>query len=316
MRDAVSSRRQFLRQAVTASATVAGLALARRRARAQDQKSAVPAGTPEAVGEPRFAIGVCAGLDRVEALRAGGASYLEIGVAALLPDKSDAEFARQSELLQGCGLPLRAANSFVPGSLKSVGPDANHDGVLRWSETAFRRAHALGIETIVFGSSGSRTIPDGFDRARAEEQMRTLLGKMGPLAESHGITVAIEPLNKGETNFINTLLEGAAIVNAVGHPRIRLMADLYHVLMMGEPPDDITQTAPLLRHAHIAEKEGRRPPGHGGEDFVPYLRALAKATEVKRVSIECHWDDIAAELPRSVAALQKQIATACAGEAR
>src|SRR5262249_48626922 len=154
--------------------------------------------------------------------------------------------------------------------------------------------------------SGSRTIPDGFDRAKAEEQMRALLAKMGPLAETHGITVAIEPLNQGETHFINTLLDGATIVNAVGPPRTRLMADLYHVLVMGEPPDHIAQTAPLLRHVHIAEKEGRRPPGHGNEDFTGYFRELQKASEVHRVSIECRWDDVAAELPGAVWPRQRQ----------
>jgi sugar phosphate isomerase/epimerase len=315
MHEGVSSRRSFLQIAATLTATACGGALlARGSAAAQDAKAA--AGDAPKAPDRRWAIGVCAGIDRAEALKAGGASYVEIGVATLMPDKSDDEFARQREALAHCGLPLRAANSFLPGSLKSVGPDANHEGVLRYAETAFRRAHDLGIETIVFGSSGSRTIPDGFARQQAEEQMRALLQKMGPLAETHGITVAIEPLNKGETNFINTLIEGAAVVTAVGHPRIRLMADLYHVLMMGEPPDDITKTAPLLRHVHIAEKKERRPPGHGGEDFTGYFRALQHASEVHRMSIECRWDDVAAELPQAVATLERQMDAACGGEGK
>ncbi|MFO0983801.1 MAG: sugar phosphate isomerase/epimerase family protein [Planctomycetota bacterium] len=312
MRELASSRRSFLQRVV--SATLAGTALPRFAAFAQDR--AAPAKDPPRPGRSRWEIGVCAGADRGEELRAGGASYVEVGVAALVADKSDAEFTKQEALLKACALPIRAANSFLPGSLKSVGPDANHDGVLRFAETAFRRAHAVGIETIVFRIERLAHHSRGFERARAEEQMRALLGKMGPLAERHAITVAIEPLNKEETNFINTLIEGAAIVTAVGHPRIRLMADLYHVLKMDEPPDSIARTASLLCHVHIAEKQDRRPPGHGGEDFSAYFRELQRARDVRRVSIECRWDDVAKELPRAVATLQRQMDAAGAGEAR
>ena len=52
---------------------------------------------------------------------------------------------------------------------------------------------------------------------------------MGVIAQSYGIVVCVEPLNRAESNFINTLQEGAEIVRRVNHPHIRLLADLYHM---------------------------------------------------------------------------------------
>jgi len=122
------------------------------------------------------------------------------------------------------------------------------------------------------------------------------------------VVVAIEPLNRDETNFINTVAEGAAVVRETGHPNIRLLADIYHMLRENEGPDALVDAGPLLRHVHIAEKDGRTPPGFAGDDFTPYLRALRRAGYAGAISIECRWDDLAAQLPAALKALRDQIA--------
>src|SRR3546814_19768450 len=60
--------------------------------------------------------------------------------------------------------PVYACNGFLPAELKAVGPDADHDGILRYAERAFARAQQAGIGVIVFGIGNSRRIPLGFDR--------------------------------------------------------------------------------------------------------------------------------------------------------
>ena len=109
-------------------------------------------------------------------------------------------------------VPIRAANGFLPGSLKCTGPDANHEGVLSFAEVAFRRAQKVGIETICFGSSGARSIPAGFNREAAEGQFVELLRKMGALAEPYGVTVAVEPLTgeEAEVDQLRLMLQRAS----------------------------------------------------------------------------------------------------------
>jgi len=253
-------------------------------------------------------IGVCTSVDNATIALEAGCSYLEEGVRRLLlPDQPDDEFRQKKEAADACGLPVRACNSFLPGSLKSTGPEADHEGVLRFAETAFRRAAEIGIEFIVFGSSGSRRIPEGFDREQAREQFLSLLDRMGPLAQGCGVTIAIEPLQRSECNFINTVTEGAEIVRAVNHPYIRLLADIYHMMREDEGPEAIVAAGDLLKHLHIAEKADRTPPGVAGDDFTPYFRALKAVGYSGLISIECRWDDMAEQLPGAVRTLKEQL---------
>jgi len=267
----------------------------------------LPAGDGSQVFSPR--LGVCTSIANAPAVKAAGGDYIEESVQGfLVPDRPESEFRPKAEAAAASPLPVRACNSFLPGSLKSVGPDARPDEIAAYAGTAFRRAREVGITTIVFGSSGSRSIPDGFDRTEARRQFVALLRRLGPLAESQGVVIAVEPLNRDETNFINTVGEGAAIVREAGHPSVQLLADIYHMLRENEGPDALVTAAPLLRHVHVAEKDRRTPPGVAGDDFRPYLRALRRAGYGGAISIECGWDDLAGQVPAALKALRDQLA--------
>ncbi len=262
-------------------------------------------------------IGVCTSIGNAATLKSGGCAYVEESVQGfLIPDKPESEFREKVKVFKGSALPILACNSFLPGSLKSVGPEPQHDEIVAYAETAFRRARRTGIKTIVFGSSGSRSIPEGFDRAKARRQFIGLLRRLGPIAKTHGLTVVIEPLNRGECNFINSVAEGAAIVEEAGHPNVRLLADIYHMLRENEGPAALVAAGPFLRHIHIAEKDRRTPPGVAGDDFTPYLQALRRAGYAGAISMECRWDDLAGQLPRAVEALRSQIAKLNGQDAR
>jgi sugar phosphate isomerase/epimerase len=304
------NRREFLR---AVSAGVAALAVPEYAGAFQQRdrrdSRAVPARSNDGPTPFSPRIGVCTSVKNAELLRQSGADYIEAGVRSfLIPDKPEAEFAENLKAAQAGGLPILAANGFLPGSLKCVGPNANHEGVLEFAESAFKRARQVGIKTIVFGSSGARSIPDGFDRGVAELQFVALLGKMAPLAQAHNVVVAIEPLNRGETNFINTLPDGARLVEPVNHPNIRLLADIYHMLRMDEPPQNIRDVGHLLVHVHIAEKEKRTPPGVAGDDFTGYFQALKDVGYCGPVSIECGWKEMPEQLPAAIKTLRRQMA--------
>jgi sugar phosphate isomerase/epimerase len=292
------TRRSFI--GIMGAATLGSL-LAPRTLRGQDRPRRAQPFAP--------AIGVCTSAGHAGTLRQAGADYIEEGVRRLLiPDQPDAAFAAKLEAAKACGLPIRAANGFLPGSLKCVGPEADHEGVLAFAETAFRRANRVGIRTIVFGSSGARTIPEGFDRRKAELQFVALLGKMAVIAEREGVFVAVEPLNRGETNFINTVEEGAELVSCVQHPNVGLTADIFHMLRESEPAGHIRRAGAFVRHVHIAEKRTRTPPGVDGDDFTPYLRALKDIKYTGPISIECRWSDLGQQLPVAVRTLKEQLA--------
>ncbi|WP_372932881.1 sugar phosphate isomerase/epimerase family protein [Mariniphaga sediminis] len=255
-------------------------------------------------------IGVCTSVSNAEMLATHGYSYIEESVGRfLMPAKSEAEFQEALQEAQNAAIPVKACNSFIPGSLKSVGPDAVHSEILEFMETAFRRAQLAGVEYIVFGSGGSRGIPEGFPREDARRQFIDLCSQMAPIAARYNVVVVLEPLNTKECNFINSVEEGGKIVEEVNHPNFRLLADIYHMLMDGEGPGGIEKYGHLLHHTHIAEKEGRAAPGTHNEDFTAYFAALKNGGYKGKMSIECKWGDLEIQAPVAMEAIKKQLVT-------
>ncbi len=252
-------------------------------------------------------IGICTNISNNGILASAGYSYVEEGVSGfLIPTKSEEAFNEKLVLLKNSLIPVEACNSFLPGELKCVGPETQHEKILQFVETAFRRAELAGIKTIVFGSSGSRNIPDGFSAVEANQQFIKLCKQMAPIAKKHDVVVSLEPLNRGECNFINSVAEGGEIVKSVNHPNFRLLADIYHMLMENEGPENIIKYGDLLFHVHIAEKEGRAAPGVHGEDFTAYFKALQSVGYKGRISIECRWENLENQAKSALFALKNQ----------
>ena len=130
---------------------------------------------------------------------------------------------------------------------------------------------------------------------------------MAPTAEKYGVIVAIEPLQASETNFINTVAEGAEMARQAGSPNICVIADFYHMAREGEPAEDIVAAADKLVHCHIAECANRTAPGVDGDDFTPYFKALKQIKYQGRISLECRWGDVNAQLPVAVQVMKEQI---------
>ncbi len=251
--------------------------------------------------------GICTSIKNAEAMKAAGYSYVEGGVRrVLIPQESDEEFEAKLDEAEKAPLKIYSYNGFLPGSLKSTGPETNHDEILKYAETAFRRARQLGSKIIVFGSGGSRKLPKDFSYEKGTEQFTELLKKMGPVAARYDITVVIEPLNRKECNFINSVKEATDIARVVNHPNIAVLADIYHMAVESEGPESIRYAGKLLRHCHIAELKGRKMPGTNNYDFTPYFKALKDINYQGRLSLEGRWDNFGEQLPGVITYLNDQ----------
>lgn len=234
--------------------------------------------------------GVCTAMTNSELLKKDGFAYVEGSVGRdLMPGRPESEFAARRMDFDTCRLPVIACNGFLPGTLKVTGKDARPDTVMRYAEVAFRRAASMGIRIIVFGSSGARSVPEGFDPNKARSQYISLLKRMGPVARKYGVTIALENLQKSETNFINTVGEAMVIAREVDDPNIRLLADIFHMMRENEGPEVLLTAGNYLVHCHIAELKDRTAPGMAGDDFRPYFAALKKIGYHGGISIEGSW---------------------------
>jgi sugar phosphate isomerase/epimerase len=250
-------------------------------------------------------LNVCQGIGKLDG--AAGVAYVEPAVADLLcPAQDEAAFQARLAAVRSAGLPVEGVNCLFPGTLKTCGPEVDDAAADKWIQTVCRRAAAAGVKRIVYGSGGSRKVPDGFGMDKAREQIVGHLKRFGPIAARHGVVIVLEPLNKAECNIVTSVAEGAGIVRDVNHPSIRLLADTYHMARDGEGPRSIRDAKGLIFHVHAAEGNGRGPLGTTGEDQRPYFRALKDIGYDERISIECSWEDFNAQLGPAIAELRKQ----------
>jgi len=234
------------------------------------------------------AVGITAKIERAAELKALGAQFIVESVADfLIPFASDAQFAENRARARAAPLRIRGCNSFLRDpSLVCVGPDADHARVLTYAETAFARLRSLGGEYIVFGSNSARRIPDGWTRAQADEQFVSLLKAMAPRAKRHHITIGVEMQRSQECNYLNLIDEVVSVVAPVNHPNIRVLADLYHMRVMGDTPQKLAAAMPWVGLVEMAEREQRTLPGVAGDDFRPFLEVLARGGYHGLIDIE------------------------------
>jgi sugar phosphate isomerase/epimerase len=252
-------------------------------------------------------IGVCGDPALARIAREAGFDFFEWSVAGLLhPREDEAAFTHALSQVLEAALPCPVLNCFIPGDLPILGPDRNLAALQSYIATAMSRAEQAGIDRIVFGSGAARRCPDGFPRPTAWAQLVEFSRLVATTACNHGVTVVVEPLNTSETNTINSVPEGAALVHEVDHPSLRLLVDGYHWGKESEPADSIIQHAGLLRHAHIATVADRRPPCPR-DDCAAFLNALEKAGYRDRLSIEARIDNPQDELPRALDVIRKRI---------
>ncbi len=89
-----------------------------------------------------------------------------------------------------------------------------------------------------------------------------------------GVTLAIEPLNRFETYFLNTAADAAALCDEVGHPRVGVAFDTFHANI--EEKDIAGACLRLgrhLKHVQISEND-RGTPGSGHVEWAHLFQAL------------------------------------------
>jgi sugar phosphate isomerase/epimerase len=257
-------------------------------------------------GQPsnRIQIGVCIGLDKLQAAQDAGFDYAEVG-ASKVASLTEEEF--QSLLKQAARLriPLAAANTFIPGDLKLVGPSIDIPRQTDYVTRALDRLKKLGVSVVVLGSGGARRVPEGFSREAAFAQLAEFCRRMSPVARKNGITIAIEALRRQETNLINTTREGLRLVEAVNLPEIRLLVDYYHLSEEKENPDVLREAAAYIVHTHIANPSGRVYPLSMEEsEYTAFFDNLCRIGYSRRISIEASTPDFASQAPRSILLLR------------
>jgi len=216
-----------------------------------------------------------------------GAEVFEIAVE----DPELVAAAPLAQALRGRGLHAIVCGAYGPG--RDVGdPDpAVRASTLAYVARLVRLAEALGADLVAgpaYGSVGlARPLPP---EERAAERARVVasLREAAEDAAAHGIRLALEPLNRFETDRINTVEQGLRLCEDVGHDAIGLHLDTFHLHLEERDSAAAVRAAAeagRLFHVHACEND-RGVPGRGQVAWDGIARALRESAFAGDVVIE------------------------------
>ena len=97
---------------------------------------------------------------------------------------------------------------------------------------------------------------------------------LGEHARPQGVPLLFEPLNRYETDLINTLEAGMRLIRSLSTTNILLLADLFHMnIEEVDIAESLTIAGPMVGHVHFVDSN-RRAAGLGHLDFRPIVRSL------------------------------------------
>ena len=144
----------------------------------------------------------------------------------------------------------------------------------------------IGGRILVFGSPNQRSIPEGVPFKKAWNYAKEVFSACSRFAEDYDAVIAVEPLTRASTNFINTAEEAIRLIEEVSHPNFRLNLDVYSMLDEGKPlPDIIRRSRDYLVHFHVND-DNKLGPGFGNVDFRPIIDALKMINYKGFISVE------------------------------
>jgi D-psicose/D-tagatose/L-ribulose 3-epimerase len=126
-------------------------------------------------------------------------------------------------------------------------------------------------------------------RRRTEDEWKRAVEcyqSLGGTLESHGVTLAVEPLNRFETYFLNTAADAARFAAAVGHPNVGVLFDTFHAnIEEKDVAAALRSVGGHLKHLHACEND-RGIPGSGHTDWHGVFAAIRELRYDGWVTIE------------------------------
>jgi len=129
-------------------------------------------------------------------------------------------------------------------------------------------------------------VEKGETRGDAEGRFIRVARELAAYAQPKGVTLVLEPVNRYEINFINSVAEGADLVRKVGAPNLALMPDLFHMNIEDRSLGGVLEeNAEHVAYVHVADSN-RLAPGQGHTDFRAVFDSLRRMDYDGWISVE------------------------------
>ncbi|MCB8822218.1 sugar phosphate isomerase/epimerase family protein [Microvirga rosea] len=203
-------------------------------------------------------------------------------VELLVPEPGEIDLNGARHALDDAGLDVvLAARVNLQRNLSSDDAQAHQAGIdyLRYAVDC---AIALGAKIVggpltgnplVFAGRPPAPVEEG-ERLARQERCVSGLQKAGAHANETGVRLAVEPLNRFESDVLCTTAQAIELLDAVDHPSVGLMLDTFHMNMEEASIPEAIRLAGD-RTIHFQANENHRGfLGTGAIDWVEVCRAL------------------------------------------
>jgi sugar phosphate isomerase/epimerase len=210
------------------------------------------------------------------------------GVELAIRDPASIDVAALNTALASTGLVVPAI-----GTGQAYGEDGlsftAEDASVRQAAVARIKSHihlAAQLDAVVILGLIRGVTPPTSSQARAMERLIEALIICAVFAADHGVRLALEPINRYETDLITTIDQGLALIDQVETDALGLLPDTFHMnIEEVSIEDSIRNAASRIYHFHVADSN-RWYPGAGHLDFKHMLSVLKDINYTGWVSAE------------------------------
>lgn len=145
-------------------------------------------------------------------------------------------------------------------------------------------AATLGAPAIIGSMQGRAEV--GMPRSQSLGLFRQAVAELADHAASQKQMLLLEPLNRYETNLLNTAQQGLEFLDSLRKPNVKLLLDLFHMNIEEQDiAGSIRKAGSRVGHVHLADSN-RRAAGFGHTDFAPIIKALREINFTGYLSAE------------------------------
>jgi D-psicose/D-tagatose/L-ribulose 3-epimerase len=216
-------------------------------------------------------------------------------IEVCIEDPATIDAARIREALAENNTKSTICGAFGPDRDASSEEKSVRANAVKYLESCIDTAKEIGAPFVagpMYSAVGKTRLLSPAERA---EQWSLAVETLKPVADyagERGVQLAIEPLNRFETDFINTVEQGLDFVDRIGASNVGLLLDTFHMnIEEKDIPAAIRLAGSKIFHFHSCEND-RGTPGKGHVEWKEVVEALRSINYQGPVVIEAFTTDI------------------------
>ena len=174
----------------------------------------------------------------------------------------------------------------MPSHCNPISPESwEREAALDYMKKLILTADSLGAKVVGGVNYAGSGYHSGKPRTQAEVELAAgYLDKAAAFARGYGITVAMEPVKRIETHFLNTAAQALELIDLVGADNLKVHLDTFHMnIEEADLPGAIRACGARLAHLHLVETN-RDTPGRG---HIPWKEIFEAVRDVNFEGAGC-----------------------------